>query len=173
MAPRFDPNLPGLAEGNITRVAVIDPALNFDSGFEFGNFVIDPTRPFDVRVDWELFGLIVPPWVTALGGNWDVSVYAESLGGGTEARLGTALVSALPLPPPTATPPPTPRFRYSATVNVTASSLLEHTPGSNEGGIYKLAVAVFLNSNIIIPGFPGFDMIGFSEGPIIQVENPV
>jgi hypothetical protein len=29
---------------------------------------------------------------------------------------------------------------------------------------------VFLNSNL---GDPGFDMTGFNEGPIIQVESPV
>lgn len=166
----FDPNLPGLITGQITSVTVIDPALNIP-GFEFGNHVIDPRRPFDVNVTWELTGPLVPPWITALellGNQWDVSVYAESLGGGSEAKIGTAIVPAT-LPPPTGL-----SFPYTATVNVPAPvSLEEHTPNTDQGGIYKLAVAVFLNSNIVIPGFPGYDVIGFSEGPIIQVENPV
>lgn len=159
---QFDPNLPGLITGAITKITVIDPATNIGAPFELGNHVIDPTKAFDVKVDWDLDGLIVPLWITALGGNWDVSVYAESLGVGTEAKLGTALVPALPIPLDNT---------YTATVNVPAGSLLEHAPGTDRGGIYKLVVAVFLNSNL--GGPPGFDIIGFSEGPIIQAENPL
>jgi hypothetical protein len=60
--------------------------------------------------------------------------------------------------------------KYTAKVTVPPGTLLEHVPGSDQGGIYKLAVAVFLNSNLV--GVPGYDLIGFSEGPIIQAENP-
>ena len=34
----------------------------------------------------------------------------------------------------------------------------------------KLAVSVFLNSRL---GPPGYDLVGFYEGPVIQVENPI
>ena len=60
--------------------------------------------------------------------------------------------------------------KYATTVTVPPGTLQEHVPGSDQGGIYKLAVAVFLNSTIA--GVPGYDLIGFSEGPIIQAENP-
>jgi hypothetical protein len=145
---------------------VIDPALTFP-GFEVGNHVLDSTKPFQVKVDWAIQGFLAPLWLQALGGNWDVSVYAESLGGGTEARLGTASVSA-------ASGTPTGGVngtKFSASITVQPNSLQEHTPGTDVGGIYKLVVAVFLNSNLL--GVPGYDLVGFSEGPFIQAENPV
>jgi hypothetical protein len=151
---QFDPNYAGLIEGDVTRVAVIDPVVPP----ELGNHVIDPTKPFDVKVEWNVSGLFAPLWLQALGGRWDVSVYCESLGAGRETRLGTATVAAN-----------AGTLNYSATVNVPANTLEEHTPGTNFGGIYKLAVAVFLNSNI--PGLRGFDLVGFAEGPIIQAED--
>ena len=52
-------------------------------------------------MDWNIQGLLAPLWLSALGGNWDVSVYAESLGGGNEVRLGTATVAADPRSPAT------------------------------------------------------------------------
>ncbi len=154
----LDPNLPGLITGDITNVTVIDPASSFPPPFELSNRVIDPTKAFDVDVTWVLNGPLVPLWLTALGGGWDVSVYAESLGGGGEGKLGTATVPALP-----------PMNNYAARVNVPAGKLQEHTPATDQGGIYKLGGAVCLDSSL---GGP-FDIIGFSEGPIIQVENPV
>jgi hypothetical protein len=155
---QFDPNIPGLISGDVTTVTVIDPANTFP-GFEVGNHVLDRNESFDVKVEWEIQGLLAPLWLKALGGNWDVSVYAESLGGGNEIRLGTALVAADPAV-----------TSYSATVTVPPTILDEHAPGTDTGGIYKLVVAVFLNSDL---GRPGFDMIGFNEGPIVQVESPI
>lgn len=55
------------------------------------------------------------------------------------------------------------------TLTVRAGTLPEGDPGSQVSGIYKLVASVFLNSNL---GSPGFDMVGFNEGPIIQIENP-
>ena len=60
------------------------------------------------------------------------------------------------------------QFQYQVKLQVPANALAEGDPGSNVSGIYKLVVAVFLNSNL---GQPGFDMIGFNEGPYIQVED--
>ena len=55
-------------------------------------------------------------------------------------------------------------------MNVPAFTLQEGDPGSTTSGIYKLVVSVFLDSNL---GTPGYDIIGFHEGPIIQAENPL
>lgn len=162
---QFDPRIPGLIEGTVTSVAIAEPQP-FVGGTS--NHVVDPTKEFKLTIEWEIFGQLVPLWLTALAGNWDVSVYAESLGQGPEVRLGTAYVAT------TATLPcDTERVnckRYSATITVPAGKLHEHTPGTDVSGVYKLAAAVFLNSNIA--GVPGFDLVGFTEGPIIQVENP-
>jgi hypothetical protein len=161
---QFDPNIQGLIEGTITSVQITDPQPFV---FGTGNKVLNPDVSFDVTVDWEVFGQIVPVWLAALAGNWDVSVYAESLGGGNEVRLGTALV---PTTAGTVTDPLTNRTAFTAKVTVPPTTLQEHIPGTDQGGIYKLAVAVFLNSSLV--GVPGYDLIGFSEGPIIQMENP-
>jgi hypothetical protein len=155
---QFDPNIPGLIQGEVTTVTVVDPANTFPP-FELGNHVVNRDEEFEVIVRWELNGLLAPLWLAALGGNWDVSVYAESLGGGNEVRLGTDnTIAADPSV-----------LAYTSTINVPAGLLDEHTPGSDVGGIYKLVVSVFLNSEL---GRPGFDMTGFNEGPMIQVENP-
>ena len=50
------------------------------------------------------------------------------------------------------------------------NTIEEHTPGTDRGGICKLAVAVFLNSTLL--GLPAYDLIGYHEGPVIQAENP-
>lgn len=160
---QFDPKLPGLIEGDVTSVLVTDPQP-FVGGM--GNHVVDPSKAFTLTVEWRLTGQLVPVWLAALGGNWDVSAYAESLGGGTEARLGTATVAANAFTPD----PDVNNVRYTATIIVPANTLDEHTPGTDRGGIYKLAVAVFLNSALL--GVPGYDLIGYREGPIIQAEIP-
>lgn len=152
---QFDPNIPPFITGDITSVTVTEiPEIGLP------NHVINPTKEVKVEIKWELNGVLVPLWLTALGGNWNVSVYAESLGGGNEILLGTDdSVPALP-----------PANNYSSTVIVPPPfPLQEHTPNTDQGGIYKLVVAVSLDSTL---GGP-FDIIGFSEGPIIQVENPV
>lgn len=157
---QFDPNIPGLIGGDFTAVTVIDPANEFPG--ELGNFVLDRKDAFDVKVEWEISGALATLWLDALRldnnnqpVDWDVSVYAESLGGGPEIRLGT---SAVPVDQNVKA--------YSTTVNVPALKLDEHVPGTDVGGIYKLVVAVFLNSDL---GVPGYDITGFNEGPIIQI----
>jgi hypothetical protein len=165
---QFDPLIPGLIEGDVTSVAVTDPQP-FVHGL--GNRVIDPTKPFELTIEWELFGQLVPLWLAALGGDWDVSVYAESLGGGPEVRLGSVAVPASDQLPCTVHSSEPNCVKYSAKVTVPPNTLAEHVPGTDQGGIYKLVVAVFLNSNLL--GVPGYDLIGFNEGPIIQAENPV
>lgn len=163
---QFDPNIPNpiaggpaLIEGDVTRVAVIDPAVGFP-GFEVGNHVLERSESFDIRVDWKITGLLRPLWLSALGGNWNVQVYAESIGGGPEILLAQDnTVAADPAV-----------SDYTVTLTVPPNSLDEGNPGSQISGIYKLVVSVFLDS---VLGLPGFDMIGFSEGPIIQVEPKV
>lgn len=156
---QFDPNLPNLMTGEITTVVVQDPANTFGPPFEVGNHVLDRTEPFRVHVRWTLDGLLVPLWQKALeDSDWDVSVYAESMGGGNEIRLGTETVDVDVF-----------RRNYEATIDVAGDVLQEHEPASNQSGVYKLVVAVFLNSDL---GQPGFDLTGFAEGPFIQVEDP-
>lgn len=155
---QFDPNIPGLIEGNVTTVVVIDPTNTFPP-FEVGNHVLARNESFDIRVEWTITGLLRKLWLQALGGNWNVQVFAESIGGGPEILL--ARDDSVAADPNVSD--------YSVTVSVPPDALDEGDSGSQVSGIYKLVIAVFLNSNL---GAPGFDMTGFNEGPIIQVEDP-
>ena len=154
---QFDPNRPGEIQGDVTSVIVIDPAAPAPP--HAGNLVVDPTKAFQIKVDWALTGTDVPLWLNGRTSNWNVQAYAESIGGGFEGLI--ARDDTVAANPNVAS--------YSALLTVPALKLEEGNPGSDVGGLYKLAVAVFLNSDL--PG-AGFDMIGFREGPIIQVEDP-
>jgi hypothetical protein len=155
---QFDPNIPGLIEGNITTVIVIDPAGEFPP-FSVGNHVLNRNDSFKIKVAWKITGLLRPLWLSALGGRWNVQVYAESLGGGPEVLLASD--NSVAADPQVSD--------YALEITVPPNALAEGNPGSQTSGIYKLVVSVFLNSDL---GAPGFDMTGFNEGPIIQVEDP-
>jgi hypothetical protein len=173
---QFDPNIPDLMEGAVTRVVVTEP-----QPFKYGlpNHVIDPTKPFDLTIEWEIFGQLVPLWLSALAGEWEVSVFAESLGPGPEILLGKATVptgQTVPVDPKEPVDPKKPNLtKYSVTIVVKENTLPEFKPEKDMGetgtaGIYKLATAVFLDSKI--ESTPGFDLVGYSEGPVIQAEEP-
>ncbi len=166
MTDRFDPNIPstGIAtpaiEGNCT-VAILE-----HPGIGLTNLVVNGARPFTIQVGWGLKGNLVPLWLTALSvttKNWVVTAYAESEGPGPEKLLGKVTV---PVGGPAFQPP----LHYSATITVPAHTLPEENPGDPyHSGLYKIIVTVFLNSEL---GEPGYDMMGYAEGPIIKVENP-
>lgn len=156
---QFDPNFTGTPpfeiSGEVTAVRVLEGGVQ-------RNNVIDPTKDLDVEVEWEIDGGLTNLWLSALApAQWRVSVHAESQGAGDEKTLGEVFV---PIGPLAGSPP----YRRSATINVPAPVPLQGHSGATSG-VYKLMVTVFLNSNI--PG-GGYDMIGFAEGPFIQVENP-
>ncbi|TCC48930.1 hypothetical protein E0H75_20420 [Kribbella capetownensis] len=155
---QFDPNIPGLIQGEVTTVTIIDPAGEFPP-FQVGNHVLDRTDAFKISVKWEVTGPLRPLWLSALGGKWNVQAFAESLGGGPEILL--AADNTVDADPAVS--------NYAVELNVAPNTLDEGNPGSQVSGIYKVVVSVFLDSNL---GAPGFDMTGFNEGPIIQVEDP-
>lgn len=168
MASNFDPNLSvggvTLLEGECTRLAVTEPASPFPAAFSQSNFVIDPSRPFTVSVDWEIRGWASPVWLAALADNWSVRLYAESQGPGPEQQIGNIMV-----PVSTGTNPPGDPLttRFTANVVVPANTLQDDSGGGS--GIYSTTVSIFLNSNL---GLPGYDITGFHSGERIMAENP-
>lgn len=159
MASQFDPDKGPLFTGEFTSVIVRDPAIPG----HVPNLVIDPTKPFSIDVAWKLEGSDVPLYLAALDKNWTVEAYAESVGPGPDFKIATEIVPA--------GTPATPK-NYATTLTVPASTLPEEDPGggpTDPTGVYKIVVTVFLNSTL---GAPGFDICGFSEGPVIKVENP-
>ena len=162
MLTTFDPDKGPLFKGEFTKIEVIDPAI----AGHVPNLVIDPSKPFEVHLEWQLSGTDVPLYMAALNDNWSVEVFAESLGNGPELRIGfDSVPKANGVGDGVTTP-----MVFKSTVVVAPSTLVEGTPSNNASGIYKLVSCVFLNSSL---GAPGFDIAGFAEGPIIKAENPV
>jgi hypothetical protein len=161
MATKFDPDRGVAFKGEFLVFDVLDPAAEP----HHPNLVINPNLPFDIRLDWRLSGSDVPVYIAALGGNWDIEIFAEAVGPGTDVRI--AADNTLPAGPPATLKD----YTRTLTVNPATSGLVEGNPGSgNPSGVYRLVATVFLNSAI---GAPGFDIVGFAEGPMIMVENPI
>ena len=163
MANRFDPNFPTHLEGDFLGVVAVTehPAIG-DS-----NLVVDPSKPFEVSVSWHIFGDLTPLWLTALqtaSPDWVVTAYAESIGPGDEKILVADSV-------PVGAGPFSLDQAYSHTMSVPPFALSEENPGDpTQSGVYKLVVTVFLDSQL---GPIGYDIMGYAEGPIIKVENPI
>jgi hypothetical protein len=167
MSDQFDPDVPTgflTITGEFTSAVLVSevPAIGVS------NLVLNPQQTFDIKVDWKIDGNIAELWLSALAvasPNWVVTAYAESIGPGPEQILVAKEVPVLPLP--SANPP----FAYSTTLTVPANTLPEENPGDPlVSGVYKLVVTVFLDS---VFGSPGYDIMGFAEGPVIKMENPV
>ena len=153
---QFDPQFPPFIEGEVTNVTV------HETGEVIPNLVIQPDEQFEVQVDWKVLGIFVPLWLTALDQEFVVSVYAEGMGASPELRIGTATKDKDDF---IACAGNNCR-EYSVRVPVGPFTLTEDA--GNESGIYKLVVSVFLNSNI---QGGSFDLMGFREGPFIQIED--
>ncbi len=159
MNPTFDPDFGvDLFHGEFSDIKIIDPQ---PTPINVRNLVIDPTKPFQIEMNWKLSGFFVKPWLAALGGSWSVEVFAESVGPGPDLRIGSATVPVGAIENPKS---------YSVQVTVPANTLPEGNPGQpSPSGVYKLVCTCFLNSAL---GLPGYDVAGFAEGPVIRVEDP-
>jgi hypothetical protein len=169
MTASFDPNIPPAGptdpsiEGEFTGIVAITEHPTLGKS----NLVVNRGEAFDISVQWHVFGNLVPLWLTALkvaSPNWVVTAYAESQGPGDEISLGTALV-------PVGGPVFSLDEAYAATIHVNANTLSEENPGDpSQSGTYKIVVTAFLDSDL---GPVGYDMMGYAEGPVIKVENPL
>ena len=169
MTDRFDPNIPPAGptdpaiEGEFTGIVAITERPTLGKS----NLVVNRAEPFDIAVSWHVFGNLVPLWLTALSvnsPNWVVTAYAESQGPGDEVSLGSVDV-------PVGGPLFSLDEAYSAKLTVPPFTLPEENPGDpTQSGTYKIVVTTFLDSNL---GAVGYDMMGYAEGPIIKVENPL
>jgi hypothetical protein len=88
---------------------------------------------------------------TLLGGQWEVSVYVESIGPGPEKLVGTSTVLL------------NGGQTYNTTVTVTAGTLPDN-PGPPESGVYKL-VTVLTHRN-----FGNItNVAAVVEGPVLRI----
>lgn len=163
MLTTFDPDKGPLFKGEFESMDVIDPALPG----HVRNLVLDPRRPYRIRLSWKIFGTDVPLYLAALSDRWQVAAYAESMGPGPERRIA---VETVPVASGVDSTDPSEPFGkiWTHALTVPAGALPEDNGAAT--GVYKIVATVFLDSTI---GEPGFDIAGFAEGPLVRVENPV
>ena len=119
------------------KMAVIDKDEN-------PNRVLECDATWSIDVEWTLSGKVAP----ALGGEWTIHTYLESMGPGPENEVFPTVVV-----PVNAAPPMTPRtWRQKLDIS--------RTPPA---GVYKL-VTVVLYSNM----GKKLPMAGFTEGPLVE-----
>jgi hypothetical protein len=159
--PRVQVGNTDLFKGAFTNVVV---AQSPDVPGDVSNRVINPSKPFQVRLQWKVDGAQVPLRMNAINGPWSIFVYVESMGPGPEIRLNTT-PSTHPVGALAAN-----TMSWDVTVDVNPAGLSENVPGGSSG-VYRLIVVVFANSTL--PG-PGNDVIGYYEEPLlILAENPI
>jgi hypothetical protein len=143
MEPRFDTftlNNKALIDADITSVVVKDADGD-------PNMVLDTDSTFTVTVDWFLSGLIAP----ALGGQWNLVIYAEKIGPGEDLTLDKATIPLVPSVAP---------HLYSHT---SPALKPKDSSGNPPNGTYQLsAVITHTNSGVRT------HLAGFMEGPIVQ-----
>lgn len=167
MAVDFDPNLANVFEGEITEL-IINETPPFPTT---RNHVIDPSEDLRIKVRWETFGLFginLPDAHDNNGGAWQVKVFAESIGPGTDSELATATVQVNTRAACAVHGGAQPCGLWEAEIVVPAPVPLNENDPGNDSGVYKLVTTVFLNDNT----GSQTDIIGFREGPLIQVEDP-
>ena len=107
---------PGILDGAITGLTVIDPTENEPT------LLLEENEPYAVRVDWQVTGA----GLCSFGGTWQVSLYINNLDGAgmTHGQLGsTALIPVTGC-----------QQDYTATFTQPADSV--------QPGLYQFAVAI-------------------------------
>ena len=139
----------GALDGSITSIQLLDP----DST---PNTVLDRNLPFSVNVAWEIHPKAP---AMALGGDWVVRAFVESVGPGPEMQVGATVFVPVSTGLVTAS-----GKSFTASVNVPANTLPANAPAS---GIYKLVVVV-THTNFGVKT----EIAGFVEGPLFEVREP-
>jgi hypothetical protein len=111
--------------------------------------IIETDDNWEVDVNWNIQGLVAP----ALGGDWDVKLFLESMDGlNPTKQVGNAKVSLGSVPPSN-------NRKYTAKIKIAA--------GTVGAGLYKLTAAItYSNLGVVL------EMAGFHEGPLMQFIDP-
>lgn len=128
-----------LGPGTFTATVVDnngDPATVLEAGLEF-----------KVETEWEIDAVSA----LLLGGQWEVTTYAESIGPGAEVRIGST------------TTPLTGAQKYKAVVTVPAGTL-PNDPGQPVAGAYKLVTVLVLRNFGKIT-----NVAALVEGPVVRI----
>jgi|SRR5215475_13541932 len=111
--------------------------------------VLEADLDFTIAAKWSIDKYSA----AALGGQWELSAYVESIGAGPEKQIG-----------PTAKVLLTGGTSYSATIKVPAGTLPDD-PAAPTSGVYKLVTVLLLRG----PFGKVSDVAGFVEGPMLRI----
>jgi hypothetical protein len=146
--PATDFNIPGILDGQVTGMDVLDPTENNEK-----TSLLEKADEFDVQLSWQLSGAATP----VVGGYWIVALYSDDMDG---VGAMTGLISG------------------PASVPITggAGSLAyQHTfkvaPPIPQEGLYKLTATISHSPT----GDPAklSEMFGYAESTPVKITNTV
>ena len=144
--PVTDFNVPGILDGAVTRMDVLDPTENDEK-----TSLLEVDDEFDVLVEWRLSGAATP----VVGGFWIATLYCDDMDGvGTmKGRIGGPV--SLPI--------------VGAVGPLTYSYKFRVSPPTPQVGLYKLTATI----NHSPTGDPGklSEMFGFAESTPIDIQD--
>jgi len=144
--PVTDFNVPGILDGAVTRMDVLDPTENNEKVP-----LLEVDDPFDVLLEWQLTGAATP----VVGGYWIVSLYSDDMDG-----VGTMLgrIGGHTVIPITGGVSP---LKYSYTFHV--------VPPTPQVGLYKLTATI--NHSPTGDTAKLDEMFGFAESTPIEIQD--
>ena len=115
--PVTDFGVPGILDGQVTGMDVLDPTENEKTA------LLEADDPFDVVLSWQLTGVATP----IVGGYWVVTLYSSNMDGVGKmvGPLGTATIPVIGGPAPLV-------FQYTFQVS----------PPVPQPGVYKLTATI-------------------------------
>lgn len=146
--PVTDFNIPGILDGAVTRMDVLDPTENNEK-----TALLEVDDPFVVALGWQLSGAATP----VVGGYWIVTLYSNDMDGtGTmKGRIGGPV--AIPI--------------TGGVGPLTYSYSFQVDPPVPQVGLYKLTATICHSPT----GDPAklSEMFGFAESTPIEIQNTV
>jgi hypothetical protein len=144
--PVTDFNVPGILDGKVTGMDVVDPTENNEK-----TSLLEVDDEFDVQVSWQLTGAATP----IVGGSWVVSLYSGNMDG-VGAMKG--LISGPAIVPIT-----------GAAGTLSFSHTFKVAPPVPQEGVYKLTATISHSPT----GDPNklSEMFGFAESTPIEIRN--
>ena len=146
--PVTDFNVPGILDGQVTGMDVLDPTENNEK-----TSLLEVADPFDVLLSWQLTGAATP----IVGGSWIVSLFSNDMDG---VGVMKGLISG-PVSVPITGAVGSLKFQHK--FHVTAP-----TP---KVGLYKLTATISHSPT----GNPALlsEMFGFAEATPVEIRNIV
>jgi hypothetical protein len=146
--PATDFNVPGILDGQVTSMDVLDPTEGNER-----TTLLEVDDEFDVKVSWRLTGAATP----VVGGAWIVSLYSSNMDGvGTMTGLIAGPV-AVPI--------------TGAVSPLTFDHTFKIAPPKPREGLYKLTATI--NHSPTADPAKLTEMFGFAESTPVDIRNTV